>query len=84
MHCIDAEREGGVEMGVFSKSVTLRICRRRVLARAVERLDAQILLDPPKEQFDVPARVVELRNRDPGTVTLLVRNVSRFVVSGST
>jgi len=32
-----------------------------VLAGAIERFDAQVLLDPFEEQFDVPATVVKLR-----------------------
>ncbi len=38
----------------------------RVLARAVEGFDAQMLLDPFEEQFDVPATLIELRNRQRG------------------
>ena len=33
-----------------------------VLARTVERFDAQMLLDPFEEQFHLPATAIELRD----------------------
>jgi len=37
-----------------------------VLTRAVESFDAQMLLDPFEEQFDLPAAMIELCNRQGG------------------
>ena len=39
------------------------LCLHRVLARAQKTLDAQVLLDPLEEQFDLPATLVERGNR---------------------
>ena len=38
----------------------------RVLARAVKGFDAQMLLDPFEEQFDLPAAMIQLRNGQGG------------------
>ncbi len=38
----------------------------RVLARAVKSFDAQMLLDPFEEQFDLPAAMIQLRNGQGG------------------
>ena len=53
----------------------------RVLGRAKERLDAQVLLDSFEEELHPPAAFVERRNGD--RAKLFVRNTSRFCVSAS-
>jgi len=40
--------------------------RYRVLAGSVERLDAQVHLDPAKENLDLPALLVDLRDGQCG------------------
>ncbi len=52
-----------------------------VWAGAVKGFDAQMLLDPFEEQFDLPAAPIEMVKA--GTVKLLVRKISVLPVSGS-
>ena len=53
-----------------------------VLGGAVEALDAQVLLDPLEEQFDLPAATVQRAMVSAGRVKLLVRNTKRLVGLG--
>ena len=55
----------------------------RVLRGSEERLDAKMLLDPPKEQFDLPALSIEPGDSQRGTVKLLVRKIRRLPDCGS-
>ena len=45
----DVSRDGDPDLGLY-----------RVLGSSEERLDAKMLLDPPEEQFDLPALPIEL------------------------
>ena len=51
----DVDRDGDPNLGLD-----------RVLAGAEEGLDAEVLLDPFEEQFDLPALFVNLRDRQRG------------------
>jgi hypothetical protein len=67
-------------MGTFSKMVMLRICRvwksegssypdlslHSILAGPTKDLDPEVLLDPFKEQFDLPARLLEQADGECG------------------
>ena len=46
----DVDREGDLDLGLHS-----------VLTGAIERLDPKMLFDPLGEEFDLPARLVEVR-----------------------
>jgi hypothetical protein len=49
----------------------------RVLRCSVKRLDPEILFDPPEEQFNLPAELIELGDR-LGGLKKVVRQKSQF------
>jgi len=53
-----------------------------VLGGPIERLDAQVLLDPFEEEFDLPAGLVELGDGPCGQIELIGQEDRAFVDLG--
>ena len=62
------------------------LCLDRVLRRAKERLDAQVLLDPLEEELDLPPVTIELCNGERRDGEMIGQEIERLfracIVSG--
>ncbi len=75
VECVALLGDGDDDVGADSDP---DLCLDGVLGATEEDLDSQVLLDPPEEELDLPARLVELGDGKSGKPEIVAEELKVF------